>query len=265
MTQALPCHVAGEGPPLIFLHGWTMDGTVFANQMALLADRHLCMAPDLPGHGKARHLEPRIDAAARALEAMMAERGLSGVTLVGWSMGAAVAWRYLALFGDDRVVCLITVDMSPRMVNDADWMLGLMRQDAASIAANTARFRNDWQGSAPAIAAGMFADRAGPPALPFASAVARIRDNDPAAMAAMWTSLLAADARAVVPTLRLPVLVMHGLRSRVYPAATAQWLADRIPGARRHAFAASGHSPHLEEPEAFASAVAAFAASPVQA
>ena len=79
-------------------------------------------------------------------------------------------------------------------------------------------------------------------------------------MAAMWTSLLAADSRGLIPRLDIPLLATHGARSRVYPAESAMWLAENAPSGTRHTFARSGHSPHLEEPEAFADTVAAFAA-----
>ena len=77
-------------------------------------------------------------------------------------------------------------------------------------------------------------------------------------MVAMWESLLATDAREGIARLPVPLLAAHGGASRVYSLATAQWLADSAPTARRHEFTSSGHSPHLEEPDAFARTVLEF-------
>ncbi len=259
MNQMPTVHEAGSGRPLIFLHGWTMDGGLFSGQFQLLADRFHCLAPDLPGHGSALGLPASLDNAAARLHALLDERDLRDAILVGWSMGAATAWRYVSLHGTNGLAALITVDMSPKLVNEDGWELGLIDQNRATIEANSARFRDDWAGSAGAIAAGMFADRVGPPGFRFDEAMAKIASADAAAMSRMWATLVAMDERATIARIGIPYLVMHGALSRVYSAATADWLVEQAPRARRHTFAASGHSPHLEEPDAFAQVVAEFA------
>jgi pimeloyl-ACP methyl ester carboxylesterase len=45
---------AGEGPVLVFLHGNPDTHTVWSGVVARLAERHRCIAPDLPGFGKTR-------------------------------------------------------------------------------------------------------------------------------------------------------------------------------------------------------------------
>ncbi|RMF41398.1 MAG: alpha/beta hydrolase [Alphaproteobacteria bacterium] len=250
---------AGAGSPILFLHGWTMDGGIFKGQFDRLSGRFHCLAPDLPGHGRAAGMSADLDTAAAMVDAILTTRGLQAVTLVGWSMGAAVAWRYIARFGCARLAGLMTVDMSPKIVNEAGWTRGLIGQDAESVAAATARMAADWPGSAGAIAAGMFATSAGPREYGTAEAEALIRRTCAPAMLSMWRALVAMDERATIPAITVPYLVAHGARSRVYPAAAAEWLARTAPLATRHAFAHSGHSPHLEEPDAFAKRLARFA------
>ncbi|MCP5075025.1 MAG: alpha/beta hydrolase [Rhodobacteraceae bacterium] len=259
MTLSMITNEAGEGPTLIFLHGWTMDGALFAGQLQRLSDRFHCLAPDLPGHGHARGRAANLNTAAALVNELITARDLSDVTLIGWSMGAATAWRYISLFGTGRLSRLMTVDMSPKIVNGPNWDLGLIGQDADSIATGTARFRADWTGSAAAIAAGMFATREGPAAFDARKAEAKIRDNDPRAMNSMWASLAGMDERATIPLVDIPYLVSYGAKSRVYPSNCADWLAKTAPAAQKHKFSNSGHSPHLEEPDAFAATVAEFA------
>lgn len=103
-----------QSKTIIFLHGWTMNGSAFDQQIELLGDEFQCFAPDLPGHGSSAHLTASIDASADFLRDLINNNGLNDVLLVGWSMGAAIAWNYLRRFGSTKVAGLITVDMSQR-------------------------------------------------------------------------------------------------------------------------------------------------------
>ncbi len=259
MNLPMIINEAGEGPTLIFLHGWTMDGSLFAGQFGRLSDRFHCLAPDLPGHGQARNRAANLDNAAALVDEIITDRNLSDVTLIGWSMGAATAWRYISIFGTGRLSRLMTVDMSPKIVNGPDWDLGLIGQDARSIATRSTLFCEAWPDSAPAIAASMFATHEGPAAFDAKMAEAKIRDKDPSAMNSMWASLVGMDERAAIPLIDIPYLVSYGAKSRVYPASCADWLVQTAPVAQKHEFENSGHSPHLEKPDAFAARVAEFA------
>lgn len=258
MAGVPPFREAGAGQPLVFLHGWTMDGSIFARQFDRLADEFHCIAPDLPGHGENRSDRPSVELAAAELDALLCAEDLREVILIGWSLGALVGWRHLETLGHVRVSGMMSVDMSPKPVNDGDWYLGLRGLDHAACLATTGRFCKHWRRSVPAIAAGMFARRSGAVDLTTEQAISRIAATDPRAMCAMWESLLAMDLRAAIVDLPVPLLVAHGRASRVYTAATAQWLAATAPRASLREFAASGHSPHLEEPEAFADLVRKF-------
>ena len=114
---------------------------------------------------------------------------------------------------------------------------------------------------AEAIATTMFGDRDGAPGYSRADALAQILSNDPARMVTMWKALARMDKRQVIGSLPCPLLATCGALSRVYPASTARWLAGTAPRGEMHAFAASGHSPHLEEPDAFAARLTEFAGS----
>ncbi len=251
-----------HGRPVVFLHGWTMDGSVFSNQCERLQPRFRCLlAPDLPGHGANRGGDPTLEGAVRMLRDLIDRRDISGAVLIGWSLGAAVAWRYMAEHGPRGVAGMISVDMSPKLINEDGWSLGLRGKDADACRATTDRLRDHWAASVPAIAAGMFADRRGAADFSAETAAEKIAANDPAAMVSMWASLLVADARATVAALPIPLLAMHGRSSRVYAAETARWLARSAPEGKCLEFKNSGHSPHLEEPDAFAEAVTGFSNS----
>jgi pimeloyl-[acyl-carrier protein] methyl ester esterase len=235
-----------------------MDGAVFQNQFQRLSPDFRCIAPDLPGHGDNTSGDPTVEGSVEALRSLMETQEISDAILVGWSLGAAVAWQYIADHQAGGVAGMMSVDMSPKLVNEAGWSLGLRNKDTGACLATTARFRNRWAAHVPAIAAGMFADRNGPGDHLYDSAVEKITSCDPQAMITMWESLLAADLRTAIARMDVPLLVAHGRSSRVYAADTAGWLTDAAPDARCLEFGRSGHSPHLEEPDAFARAVAEF-------
>jgi pimeloyl-[acyl-carrier protein] methyl ester esterase len=246
--------------PIILLHGWTMRGAIFDGLVARLGPGFDCHAPDLPGHGAAAHLPPTLEACADTLATALGRWQGQRPLVVGWSMGAAVAWAHVARAGAGGMAGLVTVDMSPRITSAPGWPHGLIGQDAASIAATTRRFATAWGEATHGIAATMFAGPEGAPGLSPQEARQIMLCQDPDAMRALWSDMVAMDARAAVPLVKVPWLVCSGARSRVYPASAADWLAARAPLAARHVFPASGHSPHLEEPQAFAEMLSDFAA-----
>jgi pimeloyl-ACP methyl ester carboxylesterase len=92
---------AGDGPPLLLLHGITSSASAFWQAApALAALGHHVFALDMPGHGEsdvsAAHTPDDIAALAAAL---IVGRGLRGVSLIGHSWGGATA---LALASGDH-------------------------------------------------------------------------------------------------------------------------------------------------------------------
>jgi len=254
--------VALEMPParpVVLLHGWTMRGTIFDDLIARLPANFDCHAPDLPGHGSLSTAEPSLAAAAQTLSALLETHDLNDVVLVGWSMGAAVAWQFIEQFGADRIAGLMTVDMSPQLGCNADWPHGLIGQSEADLETTTERMIADWRGMAEAIATTMFGHREGAPGYSRQDALDQIIANDPAKMISMWEALVGMDKRRVIEELPCPLLATCGALSRVYPASTAEWLSGTAPHGESHVFEASGHSPHLEEPQAFADRLVDFA------
>jgi pimeloyl-[acyl-carrier protein] methyl ester esterase len=252
---------AGEGPPLLLLHGWSAHSGFFAPQIELAQLGRRIIAPDLPGHGRDRrpHTNLKIADLSEALENFLTARDLRDVTLLGWSMGATVAFDYLAKRGAQRIASLVIVDMSARVVNDARWQLGLasgLDARGAEIAAEA--MAHDWPRYARRIAPSLFAPELAPDHKLLAFAHDNIADNDGDTLASLWRSLTAAEHRSTLASITIPSLVIAGERSRLYRPEVTQWLASRIPGCRHVAISAAGHTPQMEQPAAFNAAVAAF-------
>src|SRR5215469_5052766 len=106
---------AGSGPPLVFIHGWSMSGRFFRRQLAGLSGRFRVIVPDLRGHGASEkvlhgHTVPNY---ASDLHAILAKLAVRRPVLVGWSMGAMVGYEYLRAYGSGGVAGLVIVDQPP--------------------------------------------------------------------------------------------------------------------------------------------------------
>ena len=75
---------------------------------------------------------------------------------------------------------------------------------------------------------------------------------------AFSTNLPAYDVKDRLNRITCPALVVVGRHDRVTPVVCSEAIAARIPGAELRIFENSGHSPPLEEPEAFQAVVRAF-------
>lgn len=233
--------------------------------MAALADSYHVLAPDLPGHGRSAAApgELSIEAAADAVLELLESRSLGEAMLVGWSMGAHVAYAMLERGGASCVAGLAVVDMAPKVLNDQAWSLGIRSGlDEGRSERAVRAMQADWPSYAPHIAENMFADGSPAPEAARSLAFAEIAAADPAAMVAMWRSLCTQDFRPVLPQITVPVTIAYGALSRLYCEEAARYQAERIPESRLVRFARSGHSPHLEEPEAFTQLVRSLCPNP---
>lgn len=251
----LHLHRAGRRRPgvpvLILLHGWSCHGGFFAPQLEELGGLTEVIAPDLPGHGKtADAVTPSIEAGADALAALMQEEGIAEAVLVGWSMGALVAWSMIERHGSDRLAALVVEDMAPRVINGPDWTLGTLNGlDGPRNAVFLKAIESQWPLLAPATARRSFALDARKELVDFAER--EMRKASPRLLAAMWRSLTIQDFRPLTPRIDVPVVLARGARSQLYSLAAAEWQAAHLPDARIETFAQSGHSPHLEEASRF--------------
>ena len=250
----------GDGQPILLLHGLMAHGGFFREQ-APLARQFRLITLDLRGHGESAGSGERptvgkiAQDVAELAEALMLKRTIG----VGWSLGASVLWHVLAGPAANRFAGAVVIDMTARVLNDGEWALGLSPE---ACEARTTAIQSDFRGFATQAGEGIFAQ-------PVSSASRELADwaggefarNDPEAIAAVWTSLVAEDGRELLGRISHPTLVVHGAQSSLYGEDTADHLVAALPNARAVRFDRSGHAPHLEQPELFNSTLREFAAS----
>ena len=252
----------GAGDVIVLVHGWAVTAGYFDEVASELSTQFRVIRPDLRAHGltPSGDLPLEIGTLAADLAELLEQLDLDNAVVLGWSMGALVAWRHWLDFGSERVCGHVIEDMTPRVLNSADWQLGMSNGlDAAASARATRAMERDWQAYAEAFTPKILSRERGirDQAL-IAQIGAEIRIRDPQAMAALWSAMVQEDFRAELPAMTLPTLVIYGERSDAYGPETSRYLVDSLPNAERKGFSRSGHAPHLEEPEEFSEAIIAF-------
>ncbi|MFO7538269.1 MAG: alpha/beta hydrolase [Chloroflexota bacterium] len=98
----------GDGPPLIFLHGFLFDQSMFDAQVEALADKYRCIRIDTRGFGQTEWDGEAFDLydVVSDVIGLMDDLGLEQTTIIGMSQGAYASVR-LAIKHPDRVKALV--------------------------------------------------------------------------------------------------------------------------------------------------------------
>jgi len=228
----------GDGPPVIFIHGFGGDLNNWLFNQPALAERHPTLALDLPGHGGSTKEVGAGDVAALrgALAAFLEALGVAEAHLVGHSLGGAVALD-LALAEPGRVRSLTLIAsaaLGPEI--NMDYVDGFI----------AARRRKELK----PILALIVHD---PAAIgrEMVEEVLRYKrlDGTQAALAAIAGAAFAGGGQALrldhrVPELAAPAQVIWGRDDRILPAAHAEALKGALPV---HLLEGAGHMVHMEK------------------
>lgn len=92
--------LAGEGEPVLLLHGYAQNSHMWRPLIAELAKTHLVIAPDLRGFGASDKPETGYDkkTMAQDIHALATSLGLSSAAVVGHDIGLMVAYAYAAQY-----------------------------------------------------------------------------------------------------------------------------------------------------------------------
>lgn len=246
----LRVHRAGKGLPVVCIHGWAVGGRAFANQLALTQHGFEIIAPDLPGFaGSAPFLKPpTMDNLAQVICDLLDELDLKDVILVGWSMGATIAWR-VAASGTQRLAVIVSIDMSPKVAPSQDWAHGLIGGVSAQHTHDAmTSMQSDWASYCDLFLSRILAT----PSSKTHTALAQLAyQANPAVAAAAWHSLTLDDARERLGAIAIPALTVHGGSSSLYRQEVGEEIARLMPDCEAVVLSGVGHAPHIESAEAF--------------
>lgn len=250
---------AGDGQPIVFLHGAWAGLRYFQPQLAGLSDRYRTIALDFRGHGRSEKTDAghTIPQYARDVHAFLDGMGIDDVVLVGWSLGALVTWEYVDRYGTDSVRALADVDMEP---SPSDWEDGSEgRYDADQVRDIHVAVQDDhWQfvedtedallknAPSPELHRTMFDEETRCP---------------PTIKSAIILDAAMRGYADVLPTIDVPSLVCAGADEKWRSVAAVRGAYDLLPNARFEVFEDSGHVLTLEEPDVFNRILADFVSS----
>ena len=237
--------VHGEGPPLILTHGYSSTSAMWQGQIAPLSQRHKLVLWDMRGHGQSDY-PPDPNAYSEALTvadmaALLDEVGAGSAIVGGLSLGGYMSLAFYRAY-PARVRALLIIDTGP----------GFKKDEA----------REAWNRRALDTADRL--ERDGLFVLKSASrerSTVEHRDAQGLALAARGM-LTQRDARVIelLPQIKVPSLIVVGADDTPFLAAS-DYMAAKIPGAKKVVIPQAGHAVNIDQPQAFIDAVLPFLAN----
>jgi pimeloyl-ACP methyl ester carboxylesterase len=259
--------MAGQGTPLLLLHGLGDWSATWSTVFHLLSSRHLVIAPDLLGHGESDmpRAEYSIAAYANGMRDLLSVLDVDRVTVVGHSLGGGIAMQFAYQFPErcERLI-LVSSGGVGRDVHPLLRMAAGPGAEAVLPLATAAPVRRVLQLAAPALR------RAGGLGLgpDFGYILGRYQSltTRVARDAFLRTLRAGVDLGGQVITMLdrcylaagLPTLIIWGGQDRVIPVKHAAVAHAAMPGSELKIFPAAGHFPHHDDPAGFAAAVHGF-------
>lgn len=233
--------VYGQGPAILLTHGFGEAADMWRGQIEALSETHKLVLWDMRGHGRTRvPTDPSLYSEAETiadmlgiLDAIGADKAIIGGLSLGGYMSLAFTRAH-----PERVAGLVIVDTGPGFRND----------DA----------RARWNTTAVARAEEL-------EAVGFAGRGMRRyaeRHDSPASLALAARHMLTQrDARVIESLIqvRTPAVVIVGADDHPFLAAS-DYMASKIPGARKVVVPSAGHMVNIDQPQAFNDAVVEFLA-----
>ncbi len=118
--------VTGKGQAVVFCHGFGGNHVVWAGQVPYLTQNgYQVITFDLAGHGSSEGpaVSTMADLADEAAE-LITRLNLKDIILIGHSMGAGLVWAILKYHPELKIAKIITIDQTPKMLNDEKWHYG---------------------------------------------------------------------------------------------------------------------------------------------
>jgi pimeloyl-ACP methyl ester carboxylesterase len=234
--------VHGEGPALLLTHGYSATSQMWRGQIEPLSKNHTLIVWDMRGHGQSDYPDDPgaySEAATVAdMAALLDAAGAETAIVGGLSLGGYMSLAF-HLAHPERVRALVIIDTGPGYRKDEPreaWNQTALR--------TAARYESEGLGR---LAAGSVEMR-----------TSTHRSADGLALAARGM-LTQKDARVIdsLPAVAVPSLVVVGANDTPFLAAS-DYMAAKIPGARKAVIADAGHAANIDQPEAFNAAILAF-------
>jgi pimeloyl-ACP methyl ester carboxylesterase len=248
----------GKGMPILFVHGFPLDHSMWQSQIDHFSKRYQVIAPDLRGFGNSKPVSSQLPRTismkryADDLNVMLNKLQIrEPIVFCGLSMGGYIAWEFVRHYSE-RVSALILCDTRAR-ADSAEIARGRrFMADGVVDAGTTVATRgmldrmisSQTRESSPHIATGIQAS---------------IDATVPQAIAAAQRGMAdRADSTDLLPLITVPTLFVCGEDDQITPVAEMELMAASVPGSRIEVIPGAGHMSPMEQPDLTNQAIDAF-------
>ncbi len=246
----------GAGPPIVLIHGYPFNRSLWTEQTEALRSKYRVVAPDLRGFGESdSSVGPvRMNQMAEDVAALMDHLEIERAVIGGLSMGGYVALAFARMI-PARVKALVLADTRAQ----ADTEEGKQTR---------------WHQAEKAVAEGMagIADAMLPKLLTPETVskrpelVKRVRDmmlktKPEGAAGALLGMAQRDDQTEFIAGILVPTLILVGREDAITPVADSEKMQSLIEGSRLVVIENAGHVSNLEQTEQFNDALLGFLSS----
>jgi pimeloyl-ACP methyl ester carboxylesterase len=258
--------IAGEGPPVVLIHGVAGRAAQWMHVIELLAQSHTVVAPDLLGHGESA--KPRGDyslgAHASGIRDLLVGLKIERATIVGHSLGGGIAMQFAYQFPErcERLVLVSSGGLGEDVhsllraatLPGSEFVLPVVAHPRVlALAAMLPR------------ALGRLGLHTGPDLTEMARGYQSLYDRESrSAFIHTLRAVIDPSGQRVDASDRLylasqmPSLIIWGARDRIIPVQHGRSAHQGMPGSRLEVFEGTGHFPQLEQPVRFARTLGNF-------
>ncbi|EKJ77028.1 hypothetical protein NXS19_012183 [Fusarium pseudograminearum] len=261
---------------VLLMHGFSGSSDYFIRSFTTLSENEWIVAPDMRGHGDSDRTRGGYHVARLAVDlaGLVAHIRKSAPNVsfvpVGCSIGAAVLWTYIELFGCNDFAGLVFVDQAPLQDRSAfdEWDQSKAHTgcyDEKTMQSAQHSWIHDSKAAHLDLTLGCLGYRHAPREEDMISAEQQAKDEaffteisarcDQSWLARLLADHTRYDHREAIETITVPTLVMAGRRSSCFPLEGMLETVKRVetskPGLARSSVFESGHWLFYEEPEKF--------------
>lgn len=251
---------AGEGKPIVLIHGWPLSDEMFEYQYNDLVNKNFrVIGITLRGFGKSDKPigDYHYDIHALDIKRVLDKLDVKDAMLVGFSMGGAIAVRFVAAYNEDQVTRLVLAgaavpswtqrenfpyNLPAKAVDD---LIKLNYKDRAKLLSDFSRIFSATETSLNE-GIGNWLNGIGLSASSHATAECLVALRD-------------TDLRPDLEKIKIPTLILHGKHDKICSFDLAEQMKAGISDSKLVAFEKSGHSLFLEETKKFNSELIKFA------
>jgi 3-oxoadipate enol-lactonase len=249
-------HLVGNGPAMVCWPSLLMTGQMWRGQVEHFASSNKMVLIDSPGHGESDPLNRHftLEECALCLSQILDQLEIEDCVLVGNSWGGMMGGVFVALYPRrTRAAVLMNCTASvagERQKTEFLLMTSIMRQQGTISKPVVDQAVNAF--------AGATTERTRPKVVEFIRSTVAAARADSVCWAIDSVVPRRTEHRALLGTIRKPVLVMTGEEDRTFPVAETRAMAEAIPGSLFRVLPRVGHLAALEAPQAVNAAIDEF-------